>query len=566
MRLLFAFATFILGLSLTAVGVVNQIENQPVTEISAEFGDDSTEPYLLVPNRLLTAYAGDPHITVQGSGEVTVIQSRESDVRAWLSSVAFRELRLTVDVTAERAKISSIARAGTDAAVAGGSDLWDQELRESGRVAYRVPVNNETALLIAADGINPAPAKVLLVWDVEEVDYPVAPIIYIGLAIMFLATVFAAVAFIITRRKMGPRRLRPAKRPRRRSPLSRKSQVQTKLRGGRRAAMVAVVLSGGLVLTGCAVEYANPVLSPNPSAAPEVLTAAVTERQAARILENVALVVATADEALNRELLETRVIGPALEMRAAAYNLARRSDDISAPEPILAQPIQLLLPSATDSWPRYLMAITGNPPESSLQLLVLRQESVRENYLLWHYSELLPGTDFPEVAAPTQGAVNLRIDNRFLAFPASRLAELVGDVLNNYTDSSYADIVDLRNPYLSSVAQAQLDLVSTLDNAEVSFEHLLADERISLLSTINGGALVAFYMQDVYEIVPREPGDAVAISGPEALLLGSSGSTSGVRTRYGAMLVFYVPAVNSPDQLRLLSATQQLLGVSNLGQ
>jgi hypothetical protein len=566
MRLLGALATFLLGLALTATGIVNQIENQPITEITAEFSEQITEPYLLVPNRLLTSYPGEPHIAVQGVGEVVVIKSRESDVRAWLSGITFRELRLTVDASAERARLASVAKAGTEVAVALGSDLWAEEQRQPGRVAFRVPVNNETALLIAGDGLNPAPARVVLTWDVEEVDYPIAPIIYVGLAIMFVGALAALAVFVITRRKMGPRRLRPPRRPRRRGPGRVRSQVQTRPSGGRRAASsTSAMLIAGLALSGCAVEYENPILSPSPSNAPEVLTASVTEGQAGRILEKIAEVVAVADEALNREQLEARLTGPALEMRSAAYNLARRSEEIAAPEPILAKPVQLMLPSATDSWPRYLMAVTGNPPESSLQLLVLRQESVRDDYMLWHYSELLPGTEFPEVAAPQLGAVSLRVDNRFLAFPVAELAQLVGDVLNNFTNSSYADIVDLRNPYLSSVAQAQLDLVSTLDNAEVSFEHELADDRIALLSTVNGGALVAFYMKDRYQIVPREAGDAVAISGPEALLLGSSGSTTGVQTRYGAMLVFYVPSANSTEQLRLLAATQQLLGVANLG-
>jgi hypothetical protein len=564
MRLLGALATFLVGLVLTAVGIVNQIENQPITEIYAEYSERIDEPYLLIPNRLLTAYAGDPHITVLGVGEVVVIQSRESDIRAWLDGLAFSELRLAVDAVREQARLASIARAGEGAAVALGSDLWAEEQRQLGRVAYRVPVDNETAILITSDDSSSPASRVLLTWDVEAVDYPVAPIIFVGLATMFLGAVAALVIFVVTRRKMGPRRLRPPSRPRRRGPRTSRSQVQPKVRGGRRAAGAAM-LAATLALSGCATEYANPILAPSPSAPPEILTASVTEAQAARILAQLAEVVAAADEELNREQLESRVTGPALEMRGAAYNLARRSEEISAPEPILAEPVQLLLPSATDSWPRYLMAVTGNPPDSSLQLLVLRQESVRDNYLLWHYSELLPGAEFPEVAAPELGAVSLRVDNRFLAFPAPRLAELVGDVLNNFSESSFADIVDLRSPYLSSVAQAQLDLVSTLDNAEIDFEHTLADETIALLSTVDGGALVAFYMQDRYQIVPREAGDAVAISGPEALLLGSSGSTTGVETRYGAMLVFYVPSANSTEQLRLLAATQQLLGVANLG-
>lgn len=566
MRLLGALATFLLGLVLTAVGIVNQVENQPITEITAEHSQRVEEPYLIIPNRLLTAYPGDPQFSVEGSGEVAVMQARESDVRAWLLGIPHSELRLTVDAAAERAKLVSIGRAGTEVGLAAGSDLWAEEQRLPGRVAYRVPVDGEIALLVSSDGLAAAPARISITWDVELVEYPINPLVYAGVAVMFLGALVGLVAFFLTRKKMGPRRLRPPKRPSRRRPTRVKSQTQAKARGGRRAAGTSVFLASVLALGGCAAEYENPILSPSPSATPEILTASVTQGQATRILQNVAEVIFLADEELNREQLESRVTGPALEMRAAAYNLSRRSDEIGAPEPIVATPLQLLLPSATDSWPRFLMAVTGNPPESSLQLLVLRQESAREDYMLWHYSELLPGGEFPEVAAPEVGSVSLRVDNRFLAFPASRLAELVGDVLNNFDESAFADLVDLRNPYLRSVSQAQRDLVSTLDNAEVSFEHELADDRIALISTLNGGALVAFYMRDNYQIVPREAGDAVAISGPEALLLGSSGSTAGVQTSYGAMLVFYIPAANSVEPLKLLAATQQLLGVANLGQ
>jgi hypothetical protein len=564
MRLLLAFATFLVGLSLTAVGLVEQVENQPISEIRVEYAADITEPYLLLPNRLLTAYPGNPHLTIQGGGDLVVANARESDARAWLAGLPFRELRLVVDVPSAQAKISYISKSGADLATLQGADIWATEIYGENRTAFTVPVRPELALVVATDGVGPPADSVQLVWTLEEVDYPIAPIIWIGLAIMLLGAVLAAVFFIITRRKMGPRRLRPPPRPRRSGPSGKaKSQVVKPRRGGRRARGLALLVAP-LLLTGCAVEYANPILNPNPSPAPEGLTSSLTVEQASRILQEVAFVVGEADAELNREQLETRVTGPALEMRGAAYNLARRSSEIEAPDAILAEPIQLLLPAATDTWPRHLMAVTGNPPETTLQLLVLRQEGPRENYQLWHYSELLPDVQFPEVAATEVGAASLRVDNRFLSFPVTNLVGAVGDLLNDPANSSFADVIEPQNPYLREISAVQRALVETLDNADIEFLHEQGDQRIVLLSTVTGGALVALQMVDIYRIVPRDVGDAVAISGPESLLLGASGSVTGVQSRYGAMLLFYVPAINSAERIQLLGATQQLLSVTTL--
>jgi hypothetical protein len=87
-----------------------------------------------------------------------------------------------------------------------------------------------------------------------------------------------------------------------------------------------------------------------------------------------------------------------------------------------------------------------------------------------------------------------------------------------------------------------------------------------LITTVDGGALVAIYMIDTYTAIPKQPGDAVAISGDEAILLGSGGSATGIETRYGAMLIFHVPAAGSESRVTLLGATQQLLTAIALGQ
>jgi hypothetical protein len=71
-------------------------------------------------------------------------------------------------------------------------------------------------------------------------------------------------------------------------------------------------------------------------------------------------------------------------------------------------------------------------------------------------------------------------------------------------------------------------------------------------------------MTDTYKITPKTRGSAVAVSGQEKIMLGADGSTRGVRSIYGEMLLFYVPALSDPERIRLLGVTQGLLSVRSL--
>ena len=255
--------------------------------------------------------------------------------------------------------------------------------------------------------------------------------------------------------------------------------------------------------------------------------------------------------------------GPALQMRRFGYNLARRTEDpASIPSPINITPIQLFLPSATDAWPRSVMVVTG---EQELQLLVLQQKSAREQYKLFHYIDLLPGSDFPEVAAESIGANAIKVDNRFLFASPLLLPDLVGELLNQGPGAAASALLDPDNDYIRDVSAVQRGLSETLTNATLTFEHVLGDFSLVMLATADGGALAAMFMIDTYTIIPNEPGDAVAITGNEAALLGSSGSVSGIETRYGSMLLFHIPAAGSDNLITLLGATQQLLTAVALG-
>ena len=558
MRIWIALVLFVGGLVTGSIGVVNQLENQPLDRIIATGTLVEPTTYVYIPSKVLSSYPAP--VSVESLGpRVFLASGRDVDIEAWLADSPYVEIGLKIDEDAKRATLVEKPRAGSGVlADPTGSDLWRSEITGESNAQLSAPLDGETGILLASNGIEEAPRALSVVWDLPDEPGPIAPITFIGIALLLAGSALAlwdAKDYWKKRRRkvVGPRP------PRRRSPRRAVSQAGDPPRRGRRAklAMVSATVVSLSLLTGCAPDYQSPIVSPSPLPAPETLTPAVSVKQGERILREALAVVQQSDETLNRETLETRASGPALEVRLFEYNLVRRYTDAERdPQPLQASPIQLFLPPATDTWPRNMLFVTG---QENLQLFILQQPTPRDKYTLFFYSNLLPGSDFPEVASELVGANQLRPDNKFLKVSPDVLAVAVGDLLNLGSESSWSLVLDPNNDYIKDVSSVQQGLVDTLTNANLSFDHQLSDQEPVLLSTVDGGALVAIYMIDTYRIIPKSRGDAVAISGDEAILLGSGGSASGIETRYGAMLLFYVPAAGSDQRITLLGATQQLL-------
>lgn len=557
MRIWIALVLFVGGLVAGSIGVVNQLENQPLDRIIATGTLVEPTTYVFIPSKVLSSYPAP--VSVESLGpKVFLASGRDVDIEAWLADSPYVEIGLQIDQDAKRAQLIEKPRAGSGVlADPTGSDLWRSEITGESNAQLSAPLDGETGILLASNGIEEAPRALSVVWDLPDEPGPIAPITFIGIALLLAGSALSlwdAKDYWKKRRRkvVGPRP------PRRRSPRRAVSQAGESPRRGRRAklAMVGATVSLGL-LSGCVPDYQSPIVSPSPLPAPETLTPAVSVEQGERILREVLAVVEESDQTLNRETLETRLSGPALEVRRFEYNLVRRYTDAERdPQPLQSSPIQLFLPPATDTWPRNMLFVTG---QENLQLFILQQQAPRDKYTLFFYSNLLPGSDFPEVASELVGANQLKPDNKFLKVSPDVLAVAVGDLLNLGGESSWSLVLDPNNDYIKDVSSVQQGLVDTLTNANLSFDHQLSDQEPVLLSTVDGGALVAIYMVDTYRIIPKSRGDAVAISGDEAILLGSGGSASGIETRYGAMLLFYVPAAGSDQRITLLGATQQLL-------
>jgi hypothetical protein len=569
LRFWLSITTFVVGLTLTAIGLVNQLENQPLNFIAAEAELSTPTTFVMIPNKVLTAYPGKVSVTANNDGEVFLAAGRESDIVGWIGKAQYSETRLGVNQAKEEVVISEVERSGGgELADPRGSDLWRLEVAEDFEGKISVPEGNEVGVLIAAKGVDMAPRKIKIEWDLPDEGAPIAPITMVGLGLMLTGAFWSLWLFITSYRKSGiTRNWRGPKRPKPqlKFPNFKKNQTESSQPTSRREARTlkfAALVLVSATLAGCTPDYQNPVLSPSPSPAQDVLTPVMTKDQVKRVLEEITTVVSDADAELNRESLEARVSGPALVARRAAYNIARRTENAEPPAPLLASPIQLFLPSATDTWPRSVMVVTG---EQTLTMMILRQETARDQYRLYQYMDILPGVDFPEVAAEEIGANTVKEDSKFLLMPPADLATAVGSLLNEGPDSTWSILVDGDNQYIADVSSVQQSLAQTLSNANVTFDHKISPDDMVLLTSGEGGALVGIYMIDTYTIIPKSPGDAVAISGQEAILLGAGGSATGIETRYGAMLLFHMPAAGSESRARLLGATQQLLTAVSLG-
>ena len=564
MRFLVAAALFILSIGLMLTGLGQRTIWAPPESVSVAVNFETANPFVVVPADLLTSHSGIPNISVSGSENIFAATGRESDVLAWIGDSPYS----LVSGGEDSLQVEDVFGTGKSVSPA-GSDLWRNEVVGEKSLRFTANPGDSGALLIASTGTDPAPGILRITWPIENDLTLSNALIVAGLATLVAALLVNLLAYQLMRRDRGPRRKtrQPPKPPQYRA-RKRKPLAPPKGRRSSRNSMLAapsaiIVLS---LLSGCApAAVVEP--SPSPSAsAIDAPPAVVSEAQLSRILNSVATDAAAADEASDKKLLATRFAGPALALRTTHYLLRSRSTSITALPAIVSKPITFSLPAASLVWPRSLMVVTDEAGDEALpQMLVLQQASPRSNYKLFYNVRLMPGAKIPEVSSPDVGAIPVEPDSLFLKLSPKDIPVAYGDLINKGQSSLSAGLFDVSvDEFYKQVSSSQKTQAETLTTGKIVFTHALGNATVISLSTAEGGALVAVYMTDTYTIRPVRAGSAVAVSGQEKLLLGSSGSSRGVRSVYGDMLLFYVPSLADESQLRLLGVTQGLISVRSL--
>jgi hypothetical protein len=568
MRFLIAATLFILSISFLLLGLAQRTIWAPPAVFAVNLVGQESQPFLIIPADALAMMPGDATISATGSSQVFLAVGKEVDVAGWIDSTSHS----VVEGSAGPQSLRVVASPGTDDFISpAGSDLWVSEFSGESTGEIVVPEGQDFSVLVASDGLSAAPERVRLSWPTDNSTTISDIFLGVGLGLLVMAIFFNVLALGKMIRNRGPRRKVPkAPQGPRYKPKSRSYDLPKR---GRRSASNKIAIapiSIGLVLalSGCQMAEV-PQNTPTPSESStasivDQIQPALNEQQVARILADIQSVVAEADASGEIAVLETRVDGPALLFREANYLLRSKSPEILPLPPISTSVVSITIISKTEYWPRSFMVVTQDGDDLP-QTLVIEQLSPRDPYKLIYNMALLPGVEFPDVAAAAEGAIPVDVDSQFLKVSPIVLAPTYGDLIDNGPSSEFFSLFDLStDKFYEQISQTQKDQTDNLENATTQFSHALGEFNVVSLTTSDSGAIVALMMVDTWEIKPTDRNSAVTVSGDELLLLGIEGSTRGVSTRYGNMLLFYVPLASSDQKVRLLGATQSLLSIEVL--
>jgi hypothetical protein len=503
-----------------------------------------------------------------------------------------------------------------------GSDLWLDSFSDTDRlIADNMQLPEGVSVLVAYDGTKNAPDDVVVSWPLDTTTPLAGPLMAAGGAVLLIGLVLYILGIRHQRRGRGPRRkgpgplpvtepidvaaLPPSERaaldaPKTDAPSQEPDDVedaeivddgkdagtQRSVRAARpkrrRLRLLALPALGVTVLlaAGCSADswpqLTDPAATPSPT--PTVIAPdnqkppAVTESQATRILNDISATLVEADTNMDIDLAATRLDGPALTARTTEYALRTALPETTPPAAIPTDKVEVVLPEATDRWPRTVLLLSKSTSDETVPPVILTatQQDPWSNYKVSNIAEMSADVALPEVAASWLGTSLVPADSAFLSVPPADLAAAFADVVDTgETSASYGLFDEQALALATSIRDSRQAVVQTLadngaaETSSAAFDMApTADAPVSM-TTLDSGAIVSVALTDAETIAPTSA-DAVIRFGDNAqakALTGVSESAKGVETTYEFQLFFSVPAQGSSEQIRLLAVRQDLVSV-----
>ncbi|WAB80718.1 hypothetical protein OVN18_09075 [Microcella daejeonensis] len=603
MRFIVAIVLFVVAFASIGLGVAQRTIFAEPDRLTSSVEYESSAPVTVIDGSALNALDGrqtiavlggvtaepggddalDPAATAPASSDaISAAYGASTDVIAWVGDAPYT--LITWDETEQQLVAEPVRGTATEVPDLVGSDLWYQDYRGEGELGITLNVPEDVSLLVATDGVLPAPQAISVTWPLESDSPYSTPLLLGGFAALLLGLIALIWALLHLRKQRGPRRKNPSqpKMPRVPRPSRYRAVSSSSLVGrpkGRRAvrsiALLPVALAGTLVLGACTAPGAGPAPSPEPSASAaeaveELPPVAVTASQGERIVSRVLTAVADADEARDGELAATRLAGPALLLRQTNYAAVAANAELPLIAAIPSGSVDVLLPQQTDTWPRRILAVVSNPEDTAVPptALVLIQESPREDYKANYVLTLEPQAQVPEVAPASLGTPALQPDTPFLPVtPATVLQAYTDSLLTGEAAEGY-DLFAIEGDSLraqigAAVKQERSDALP--DTASIEFTNAVGDAEIVTLGTLDSGGIVVGYLTETETVRPTQDGASVNASGAVAALSGVESSEAGLVATYGTQVIFSVPSLADPDApIVLLGYSQGLIAASEV--
>ncbi|ALJ20295.1 hypothetical protein [Microbacterium sp. No. 7] len=591
MRFVWAVVAFVLATVMIGAGVAQRTVLQgPRTESRAiEIPVDS--PYVVIDGEVLTSHSGSQTLRARGDGEILAVYGRTTDMTAWLARSDY------VQVTVDDGEIVSRAVAAEPGATTDGaaeiapldplsSDLWLDVFRQDDLLMTSVQLPSDMSLLVATDGVEPAPSDLTLTWPTGVTTPWAGPLIVGGGILMLIGLVLYYLGVRHLRRSRGPRRKGtplPPTEPIEISAADKGVISATPRRrgiGSGRRTLVAlpIALVSALAITGCSPD-AWPDLAGTPSPSPsETVVApegqgapAVTEAQAQRILTRISEQVATADAAIDATAAAERLEGAALAARETNYRLRTALPDQSQLPAIPAEELQFLLPEAYDGWPRVFFAVVEPTPDDPAVVMSIAQQDPWSNYKLTYIATLGSETNL-NLAPAYVGALRIDPASPFLLLPPAQLAAAYADVLDKGDDSEYAPYFDRQSD--SFRTRVEEDRARRLEDfnrtgaetGELTHQATPGESDPVALATLDSGAIVAVTVYEHDTVTSTNEDAVIKLEGNLVVstLAGVEQSPKGFTTTYQDQLFFFIPAQSSTELIQFLGVSSQILDAKEI--
>lgn len=320
-----------------------------------------------------------------------------------------------------------------------------------------------------------------------------------------------------------------------------------------RSSVITVALVTGLAACGSSLP------EPEPDRAPASPDPVISEEQLSNLLDEIELTLDGADEELNAEALESRFSGSALRARKAEYKseAADPTQEISE----IPRDVSMSVIPATEEWPRSIMVVTEPPTDSQIpRILVLTQETPRDNYSLSVRSQLLPGVSMPAMPLPTEGARPVPVDAEDYVLAPADVGEGFVDVLKGKKkddDDSQSGKFgeDQLSERIREEYSALKDGVSEVGSVKKTFK--TPEEPIATFEAIQGGAIVVTTVTETTSFTVDS--GSLNVSSETSHLLGKDSVSSELKTTHTLSLVFYVPENGSDDEIQVLGETRDFV-------
>src|SRR5690606_24801134 len=170
-RFVWAVVAFVLATVLIGAGIAQRTIFMGPSELRMELTVDEPTPYVLIDADVLRAHAGLQTLLVRGKGDIFVAYGRTDDMKAWLSDTAYDRVTLTKSDKPKTARVEAQQEPASGGDISGrspvGSDLWLDSFADEDSLVAELQLTAGNSVLVARDGVEPAPSDVLVTWGLD---------------------------------------------------------------------------------------------------------------------------------------------------------------------------------------------------------------------------------------------------------------------------------------------------------------------------------------------------------------------------------------------------------------